>query len=52
MMEFLVTGATAVQIGTASFYDPGISSRMVGDLERLVVEQGVDRVSDFVGTLE
>lgn len=52
VMEFLVTGASAVQIGTASFYDPGISSRMVGDLERLVVEQGVDSVSDLVGTLE
>ena len=52
VMEFLVTGASAVQIGTASFYDPGISSRMVGNLARLVVEQGVDSVSDLVGTLE
>jgi dihydroorotate dehydrogenase (NAD+) catalytic subunit len=52
VMEFLVTGASAVQIGTANFYDPGISSRMVGNLARLVVEQGVDSVSDFVGTLE
>lgn len=52
VMEFLVTGATAVQIGTASFYDPGISSRLVADLLRLVEEQGVESVNDFVGTLQ
>lgn len=52
VMEFLVTGATAVQIGTASFYDPGISSRLVGDLGRLVEEHEADSVSDFIGTLQ
>ena len=52
VMEFLVAGATAVQIGTASFYDPGISSRLVGDLSRLVEEHGVDSVNDFIGTLQ
>lgn len=52
VMEFLVTGATAVQIGTASFYDPGLSSRLVTDLAQLVKEQGVESVNDFVGTLQ
>lgn len=52
VMEFLVTGATAVQIGTASFYDPGISSRLAGDLGRLVEEHEASSVTDFVGTLQ
>ena len=52
VMEFLVTGATAVQIGTANFYDPGISSRLVADLQRLVDEHGVSNIAEFVGSLE
>ena len=52
VMEFLVTGATAVQIGTASFYDPGVSSRLVNELETLVSESSASTVTEFVGTLE
>ena len=52
VMEFLVAGATAVQIGTASFYDPGLASRLVAELEACLVEQGVESVSDLVGTLD
>ena len=51
VMEFLVTGATAVQIGTASFYDPGLSSRLVSELQDIVQAQGADSITDFVGTL-
>lgn len=51
VMEFLVTGATAVQIGTASFYDPGLSSRLVGELQEVVQAEGADSIIDFVGTL-
>ena len=32
VMEFLVAGATAVQIGTANFYDPTVSQRLVEQL--------------------
>jgi dihydroorotate dehydrogenase (NAD+) catalytic subunit len=52
VMEFLVAGATAVQIGTANFYSPGLASRLVSDLDRLVEEQNCAHVSDFVGTLQ
>lgn len=51
VMEFLVAGASAVQIGTANFYNPGLSSQLVNDLAAIVKEQNVSSISDLVGTL-
>ena len=52
VMEFIVTGASAVQIGTANFYDPGISSRLVGELQRLLKHQDIGSITELIGTLE
>lgn len=49
-MEFLVAGARAVQVGTATFADPGAAERLVEDLAPRVRELGVTRVRDIVGT--
>ena len=51
VMEFLVAGASAVQVGTANFYAPGLSGRLVEELERVVAAEGVESVMDLVGTL-
>ena len=51
VMEFLVAGASAVQIGTANFYDPGLAGRLVGELEAVITRLGVESVKDVVGTL-
>ena len=50
-MEFLVAGATAVQIGTANFYNPGLSAQLVNDLTNIVQEQGLSSITELVGTL-
>jgi len=50
-MEFLVTGASAVQIGTANFYDPTASIRILDALPAALAELGATRVADVVGTL-
>lgn len=52
VMEFLVCGATAVQIGTANFYNPGLSSQLVDQLADVVREQNCQHVSELVGTLK
>jgi dihydroorotate dehydrogenase (NAD+) catalytic subunit len=52
VMEFLVAGASAVQIGTANFYDPTISVRLVNALQTACTELGVQSVSEIVGTLQ
>jgi dihydroorotate dehydrogenase (NAD+) catalytic subunit len=50
-LEFLVAGASAVQVGTATFYDPTASERLVDDLARRLAEAGVGDVNDLIGTL-
>lgn len=51
VMEFLVTGATAIQVGTANYFDPGLSERLVDDLPGALAEAGVAAISELVGTL-
>lgn len=50
-LEFLVAGARAVQVGTATFYDPTAADRLLDDLPRLLGEAGVADVNDVIGTL-
>jgi dihydroorotate dehydrogenase (NAD+) catalytic subunit len=50
-MEFLVTGASAVQVGTANFAEPVVSTRFLDALPAAVRELGATRVADVVGTL-
>ena len=52
VMEFLVAGATAVQIGTANYYDPTVTMKLVDALPIALREAGVTRVSEIVGTLQ
>lgn len=52
VMEFLVAGATAVQIGTANFYDPGLATRLVNQLDETLSELGCKSVADVVGTIQ
>lgn len=51
-LDFLVAGASAVQVGTATFYDPVASERILDDLARLLAEAGVNSVRDLVGSLK
>jgi dihydroorotate dehydrogenase (NAD+) catalytic subunit len=52
VLEFIIVGATAIQVGTANFVDPGCPVRIVEELGRYCVEQGVRRISELVGTLD
>ncbi len=49
--EFLIAGATAVQVGTATFWDPAAPFRIARELDRFLAQQKVARVQDLVGTL-
>lgn len=50
--EFLIAGASAVEVGTANFWDPGATVRIARELDRFLAEQGVGNVREIVGTLE
>lgn len=50
--EFLVAGASAVQIGTANFTNPTAMPRLIADLERFMTEEGIESVADLVGSIQ
>lgn len=51
-VEFLIAGATAVQIGTASFYDPLATVKAVRGLSAWLDRHGVGSVRELVGTVD
>ncbi len=51
VMEFLLVGATAVQVGTANFVNPTAAADAVRDLPGLLAEVGAGSVVDYVGSL-
>jgi dihydroorotate dehydrogenase (NAD+) catalytic subunit len=52
VMEFLVAGASAVQLGTVNFYNPRASMEVLDAVPGALKTAGVSRVADVVGTLD
>ncbi len=52
VMEFLVAGASAVQIGTANYYDPAVSMKLLDQLPAAVASLEATRVASVVGSLQ
>jgi dihydroorotate dehydrogenase (NAD+) catalytic subunit len=52
VMEFLVAGASAVQLGTVNFYNPTATMQVLDALPAAMAGIGVTRLSDVVGTLQ
>lgn len=50
-IEFLLAGASAIQIGTANFIDPAISAKVAKGIVEYCERQGVSDVNDLVGGL-
>lgn len=50
--EFLIAGASAVEVGTASFWDPGAVHRIAGELDDFLREENIASVRDLIGTLQ
>src|SRR5262245_46796035 len=51
VMEFIVAGATAVQVGTANYYDPTVTMKLVDALPEALTEAGASTIAELVGTL-
>jgi dihydroorotate dehydrogenase (NAD+) catalytic subunit len=49
--EFLIAGASAVEVGTANFWDPGAPVRIARELDQFLKEEKISSVPDLVGTL-
>jgi dihydroorotate dehydrogenase (NAD+) catalytic subunit len=50
--EFLIAGATAVEVGTATFWDPQSPLRIARELARFLRREGIPDLARIVGTLE
>jgi len=50
-LEFLIVGASAVQVGTANFFNPKVTMEIIDGLEKYMLDNGVAKISDLVGTL-
>ncbi len=50
-IEFILAGATAVQVGTANFIDPCISTKIIDGIEDYLVRNKFNNISDIVGVI-
>jgi len=48
-LEFIMAGATAVQVGTASFINPRAGKEIVAGIEKFLVKKEIDSVSTITG---
>ena len=51
-IEFLLAGASAIQIGTANFIDPSISEKVIDGIEDYLNRHGFTSVQEIIGALE
>jgi dihydroorotate dehydrogenase (NAD+) catalytic subunit len=52
VMEFLVSGAWAVQIGTANYYDPTVTMKLIDELPGALRRLGASCLREVIGTLQ
>ena len=50
--EFMIAGATAVEVGTANFWDPGATLRIALELDAFLKAENIASASDLTGTLQ
>jgi len=51
-LEFMIAGATAVQVGTANFTDPLAAVKVIEGLEQFCTEQGIWDINSLVGSMK
>ena len=51
-LEYLIAGATAVQVGSGAFRNPGLYREVIEGLREYLTEHGHGHVSEIIGTLE
>ena len=52
VLEFLITGATAVQVGTANFLNPKISEQLVIDLKNYCQQNDIQNINQIIGSIQ
>jgi dihydroorotate dehydrogenase (NAD+) catalytic subunit len=51
-LEFIMVGASAIQVGTANFINPGSTMTIIDGMQRWLQQEGLDDVNQLIGTLK
>jgi dihydroorotate dehydrogenase (NAD+) catalytic subunit len=51
-IEFFIAGATAVQVGIYNFIDPKVTIRIIEGIKNYLMEHGIKRIGDLVGSFK
>src|SRR5512142_1738839 len=51
VVEFMLAGAAAVEVGTANYWDPCATEKIVDELEQWCVQHRVSRIADLTGAM-
>jgi len=51
-VEYFLAGASAIQVGTANFYDPRAPLRVLDDLEKFLKKRGLSSIRSLVGQIQ
>ncbi len=52
VLEFLITGATAIQVGTANFIDPQVTEKLINDLDNYCEKNNVLDINEIIGSIK
>lgn len=50
-LEFLMVGATAIEVGTANFINPGATEEIIDGIEAFLAHQNISDIHDFIGSM-
>ena len=50
VIEFMITGASAIQIGTLNFIDPSASEKIVKEIENYCIQTGLKKISELTAS--
>ena len=50
-LEFLIAGARGVAVGTANFYEPTATVRIIEGIEKYLIDNGIDDINDIIGSV-
>ncbi len=51
-LEFIMAGATAIQVGTANFFNPNATIEVIEGIERFMEGEGIENISELIGAAQ
>ena len=51
-VEFMIAGASAIQVGTANFIEPGVCGKIIKGIEDYLKKHKIEKIEELIGTLD